>query len=235
MVEALSLVWYSIKDFWDDFVLLVMMNMLWALAAALPLAAVWLLGARLPILALGLAVLLLLPLPIVTGGLFFVANQITRGVAVGWGTFVTGVKRYWLKSLVVALVNVVVLFLIGVNIQFYATVLEGGMVGFISVIWLAVGIYWLLVQAFWFPMILELENEKMGLALRNALLMAVVTPGFSLTLLLVAVILVVLSAVLTLPLLAFTTALLALMANHATRSRLAYARKEPYRPGPPQS
>ena len=233
MVEALSVVWYSVKDFWDEFLMLVVMNMLWALTAALPLAAVLLLGAGVPILALGLAVLLLAPLAVVTGGLFFVANQITRGVAVGWGTLATGVKRYWLKSLIVALVNAVVLFLIGVNIQFYAGLLEGGLGGFVWVVWLAVGIYWLLVQAFWFPMILELENEKAWLALRNALLMGIVTPGFSLTLLVIVAILVALSVVLTVPLLALTTVLLALIANHATRSRLAYARKEPYRPGPP--
>ena len=125
MIEALSLVWRSIKDFWDDFVLLVMMNMLWVLVAVLPVVPLWLLGGTLPILALGLAVLLLLPLPVVTGGLVYVANQFTRGVAVSWETFATGVKKYWLKSLVVALINVVVLFLIGVNIRFYASVLEG--------------------------------------------------------------------------------------------------------------
>ena len=40
MVEALSVVWYSIKDLWDEFLMLVVMNMLWALTATLPLAAV---------------------------------------------------------------------------------------------------------------------------------------------------------------------------------------------------
>ena len=233
MIEALSLVWRSVKDFWDDFVLLVMMNMLWVLAAALPLAPLWLLGGTLPILALGLAVLLLLPLPVVTGGLFYVANQITRGVATSWETFATGVRRYWLKSLVVALINVVVLFLIGVNIRFYASVLEGAWAAVVPIVWLVLGVYWLLVQVFWFPMILELENEKTLLALRNASLMAIVTPGFSLVLFIAMALILALSIVLTVPIVAFTTVLLALIANHATRSRVAYARKEPYRPGPP--
>ena len=89
------------------------------------------------------------------------------------------------------------------------------------------------MQVFWFPMILELENERTLLALRNASLMAIVSPGFSVVLSIAIVLVIALSIVLTVPVVAFTTVLLALIANHATRSRVAYAHKEPYRPGPP--
>jgi hypothetical protein len=150
---------------------------------------------------------------------------------VGWGTFITGVRRYWTKSLIVALINVVVLILIATNIQFYGAILQGTWTNFALSIWLILGGYWLLVQVFWFPMILELESEKVLLALRNALLMVLATPGFSLTLSILIVLIIVLSVVLTAPAMLFTTALLLLMANHATRSRLAHARKVPYEPG----
>jgi hypothetical protein len=96
--------------------------------------------------------------------------------------------------------------------------------------WLVVTVYWLLVQVFWFPMILELESEKVLLALRNALGMVIITPGFSLTLAAILVVIIVLSIILTVPALLILASLYLLIANHATRSRLAYAQRKPYGP-----
>jgi hypothetical protein len=81
-------------------------------------------------------------------------------------------------------------------------------------------------------MILELENEKIFLALRNALAMVLVTPGFSLTLGIVLLVLGVLCVTFTVPVILLMASLFLLVANHATRSRLAFAQKKPYRPGP---
>jgi hypothetical protein len=44
-------------------------------------------------------------------------------------------------------------------------------------------------------------------------------------------VMVVLSMVLTVPALLIMGSLVLLIANHATRSRLAYAQRKPYRPG----
>lgn len=234
MLDALRVARFSLKDFWEEFVWLVSLNLLWSLAAILPfaplfvlsnLSSVWVLAAGLP---------LALPLPIVSGALCFVTNQVSRGKVAGWKTFVTGLRRYWAKSLAVALINLVVLILIGVNLQFYALVLEGTWTNFAFSAWLVVGIYWLLTQVFWFPMILELENEKVLLALRNSLVMVLVTPGFSVTLGVLLVVLVVLCVVLSVPLVMMMAALLLLIANHATRSRLAFVQKKPYTPGQEQ-
>jgi uncharacterized membrane protein len=82
------------------------------------------------------------------------------------------------------------------------------------------GIYWLIVQIYWFPMLLELENEKVLLSLRNALTLPLVTPGFSVTIFVILVLLAVLCIVLTVPLPLFMAALLLLIANRATRSRI---------------
>jgi hypothetical protein len=176
------------------------------------------------------SLVLLIPLPIVTGGLCFVANQVSRGQFAKWSTFITGIRRYWAKSLIVALINLVVLILLFANIQFYGTIVQGTWTTFALAAWLIVAIYWLLSQVFWFPMILELENEKVLLALRNALVMVIITPGFSVT---VGILMVVLSAIcvaLTVPAIVLMAALLLLMANHATRSRLAHVQKKPYVP-----
>ena len=226
MIDALRVTWQSLKDLWEEFVLLIMMNILWSLAALLAIAPLLLLGASNPILGLALSFVLFWILPIVTGALCFVTNQVVRGNAVGWGAFATGLRRYWLKSLIVTVINLVVLVLIAFNVQFYAFVLQGTWTIFAVSIWVIIGIYWLIVQIYWFPMLLELENEKVLLSLRNALALPIITPGFSLTIFLVLILLAVLCIVLTVPLPLFMAALLLLIANRATRSRIEMVQRK---------
>jgi hypothetical protein len=231
MIDALRVARYSLKDFWEEFVWLVLLNLLWTLTAILPFAPLFMLNGLGSIWVVAAGLPLALPLPIVSGALCFVTNQVSRGKVAGWKTFVSGLRRYWAKSLAVALINLVVLILIGINLQFYALVLEGTWTNFAFSAWLVVGIYWLLTQVFWFPMILELENEKVLLALRNALVMVLVTPGFSITLAVLIVVVAALSVVLSIPLVIMMASLLLLVSNHATRSRLAFVQKKPYTPG----
>jgi hypothetical protein len=233
MSDALRVIKFSVKDLWEEFVLLVVLNMAWSLVAALPIIVLFVLRTTDPIWVLVISILLLIPLPVVSGALCFVTNQISRGKAITWHAFLVGIRRYWGKSLVVGLINLVVLILIATNIQFYGAVLQGTWTNLVVSLWLILGAYWLLVQIFWFPMILELENEKILLALRNALAMAIITPGFTLSLAMIMVAIIGLCVVLTVPIFLFLASFVLLICNHATRSRLAVARKEPYEPGAP--
>ena len=231
MVDALRMIRYSLRDFWDEFVPLVVMNVLWSVAAALPFLVLLLLGdLNLP-LRLAVSLAMLLPAFVFTGALGFVTNQVSRGKTANWSMFGTGLQRYWGKSLVVGLVNLVALVLLITNLQFYAFVLEGAWTNFALSLWLVLGLYWGLVQIFWFPMILELENEKVLLGLRNAVVMVIVSPGFSISLGLILLVLSVLCVILSVPAVLVMASFLLLVANHATRSRLALARKKPYKPG----
>jgi hypothetical protein len=226
MIDSLQIAWQSLKDVWDDFVLLLMLNLLWSLTFILMLAPIVLLGTSQLILGLILSFLLFWLMPIVSGGLAYVTNQIARGIAVGMPTFVAGVKRYWAKSLIVALINIVVLLLIATNLQFYGFVLQGTWTNFALAAWLVVGLYWLIVQIYWFPMILELENEKVLLALRNALALVLISPVFSITTGLVVLILVVVSMILVVPAPLLLAGLVLLISNRATLSRLEVVRKK---------
>jgi len=230
MRDALFITWRSLKNLWDDFAFLIALNVLWTLNVLL--LAVPVFGLRNAGLSwvLALTALILLPLPAITAGLCFVANQITRGVAVGWATFATGVRRYWVKSLWVALINVVVLFLIAVNVRFYLVVTQGQWAVVALSAWIVVAFYWLLTQLYWFPMLLEMKDERLFLALRNALAMVIVTPGFSIVLGLIVALLIAACVLLTVPAALFLAVLLMLIANHATRSRIAHVRKQPYDP-----
>lgn len=231
MLDALRVVRFSLADFWEELVLLVGLNALWSLAALLPLAP-WLLFAGSPSAwFLPLSAALALPLPIVTAGLCFVTNQVTRAKAVSMQTFATGMRRYWRKALGVTAINAVVLLIVASNLRFYAS-LEGAWTSVALGIWLVLACYWLLVQIYWFPIILEMENDRVLLGLRNALVMVVLSPGFIIVIGLIVLVLLVVGTLLTLPAILLLASLSLLIANHATRSRLARVRKKPYRPGP---
>jgi hypothetical protein len=225
MVDALKITWQSLKDLWDEFVLLIMLNIVWGLSILLALAPWLILGSTNLELALGLSLLLSLPIPIVSGALCFVTNQIAHEKAVGWDTFVTGLRLYWRKSLAVALINLVVLILFVFNLLFYAVYLEGDWTIFAVAAWILLGIYWYITQIYWFPMILELESEKVILALRNALSLVLVSPGFSLVLAFILLILAILCIGLTVPLPLFMAVLLLLIINRATINRITVIRK----------
>jgi hypothetical protein len=226
MFDALVVTWQSLKDFWDEFALLIMLNIIWSLSVVLAVAPLFLWGSTNPLLALASSLVLLFPLPIVSGALCFVTNQVARDKAIGWGTFATGLRRYWLKSLIVALINLVILGLIAFNIQFYAFAVTGAWTAFAVIAWVVVAILWLIIQIYWFPMILELESEKVLLALRNALGLMLLSPGFSLMLAMILAILATLCILLTAPAPLLMASLLLLISNHATRHRLDHIRQK---------
>jgi hypothetical protein len=231
MLDALRVVRFGLADFWEEMVLFIGLNALWSLAAVLPVSPWLLFGGSVSPWFLLLSVLLALPLPIVSAGLCTVANQATRAKAVSAQTFVAGMRRYWRKALGVAAINVVVLLLIASNFRFYSAVLEGALTSLALGIWLVLACYWLLVQIYWFPLILEMEDDRVLPGLRNALVLVIVSPGFSIATGLLMLVLLVAGTVLTVPAILLLASLLLLVANHATRSRLARMRKKPYRPG----
>jgi hypothetical protein len=226
MIDAFRITWQSTRDLWDELVFLIMLNVVWSLSILLAAAPLLLWGLANPLPTLGLSLLLSIPVPIITGALCFVTNQIAHEKAVSWDTFFAGLRRYWLKSLVVALTNLAVLILIAANIQFYAFILQGSWTVFAVAGWIVLGIYWLISQVYWFPMILELESEKVLLALRNALSLVLVSPGFSLVLIVILFILTILGIGLTVPVPLFMVVLLLLITNHATISRIAAIREK---------
>ena len=92
--------------------------------------------------------------------------------------------------------------------------------------WILLGIYWYIAQIYWFPMILELQNEKVLLALRNALSLVLVSPGFSLLLAFILLILAILCIGLTIPLPLLMAVLLLLITNRATINRVTTIREK---------
>jgi hypothetical protein len=229
VLDVFRIIWLGLTDFWDDFVLLLMFNLVWSLTMLLPTLPFFALGTiNLP--AVALAVLLALPLPIASGALCYVTNQVSRGLIPDLGMFTTGVRRYWGKSLLVALINLLASVTVLINLHFYGSVLQGPWTSVVVTVGLVAFLYWLLAQIYWFPMLLELESESVLLALRNSLAMVLVSPGFTLLLGLLLAVMGALFVVTSLPAVLFMGSVFLLIANHATRSRLAAIQKKPYPP-----
>lgn len=230
MLDVFRIIWISIVEFWESFVLLLLFNLLWSLTVLLP-SLPFLVLETISLPAVGVALLLAIPIPIVSGALAYVTNQVSRGLVPDLGMFATGLRRYWAKSLLVALINLLAIVAVFLNLRFYGSVLQGTWTSIVVGLWLVAFLYWLLAQIYWFPMILELESESVLLGLRNSLALVLVTPGFTLLLGLVLVVLGVLFVATSLPAVLFMGSLFLLTANHATRSRLAKIQEKPYRPG----
>jgi uncharacterized membrane protein YesL len=225
-VDVLRVIWQSVVGFWEDLMLLLVLSIVWSLAVLLAAAPLFVLDSTNLLLGVGLSLLLFLPVPIISGGLCFVTNQISRERVVGWGTFLSGLRRYWAKSLAVALIDVIFLGLVVFNFQFYASVVQGSWTVIVRIIFLVLVAYWLLAQIYWFPMILELESEKIFQALRNALAIVLISPLFTLGLGVVLALLAALCIVLAVPAVLFMAGLFLLVMNNATRNRLAMIQKK---------
>jgi hypothetical protein len=228
MLDALRILKYSVSDLWDELAVLVTLNVVWGLSALVPALPAFLVTD--PVALIPMILLLGLPLPVVSGALCHVTNQVARGQVATWGSFVKGIQRYWAKSLGVAALNLLALAILIANLRFYPLVLSGAWATVMTSAWIVVAIFWGLVQIYWFPMILEIESERVLDGLRRAVVLVILSPGFSLSAGIIASLVILLCALTLVPLLALVASLLLLLSNHATRSRLASAQKKTYRP-----
>ena len=226
MRDALHVLSTTLRLLWEELVLLIQLNLTVSVLGILALLSVAIQADVGAAWHLGLAASLLLPLPPMLGALSFVTNQIARERAVGWDTFLCGLRRYWIKSYVVIFLGVLGLALILFNLWFYSSPSGIAWAPVMRLPWMLILLLWIAVQLFWFPMLLELESESILQSLKDAVLIAVLTPLFTLFLILVASVFLTLSLGLVLPVVFLGLALLSLLGNVATRDRLAYVQRK---------
>lgn len=122
-------------------------------------------------------------LPIVTlipatAALFYATNQLAHGKSADWHTFVEGFRRYFWQSWLWGILNVVVVVGLISNEFFYTKADSEGLVWVRGAI-LALGIFWLSIQVYAFPLMLEQEHPRLLLALRNSLVILIKKPFFT--------------------------------------------------------
>jgi uncharacterized membrane protein YesL len=152
----LQVVGRSLRDWWDDWVNMVVVNLLVALA--------WL------TIVLG---------PPATFGLYYVTNHLARGQSLGPRGLFEGGRRYFLQSWLWFLLNLAVALIIGVNYFFYAS-LTPAWADYLKAAFVLLGSSWLVVQFYALPYFMAQQDKRIGLALRNGLFTALAAPGYSL-------------------------------------------------------
>lgn len=120
--------------------------------------------------------------PSATLALFYAANQAARGLPGGWGAFWHGFRRDFRLSLRWGLLNAALLLVLASNVIFYGrfeetigSLARWGQGFFASLVWV-----WGLVQLYALPLLMEQDDRRLRLALRNSLVLVGRNPGFTL-------------------------------------------------------
>jgi uncharacterized membrane protein YesL len=193
----------ALRDGWDALVLLAVLNFLWA--------------------ALSVTIVLL---PSAAAALFEATHSLARGEAPGVAEFLAGARRHFVRAWAWALVNLAAWTILLVNILFYRTRPEPWAPP-LQVLFLFFAGFWLIAQFYVWPFLFEQSEMSLRQAFRNAVLMVLAAPVFSLTLGILAAVVVALSIVLIVPPLLITASFLCLLSSHAVLDRLRAFRKLP--------
>ncbi|MCX7681354.1 MAG: DUF624 domain-containing protein [Anaerolineae bacterium] len=206
MVEFLRVLWGAVKDFWEELLLLVLMNLLTVLFAF-------------PVVTF----------PPALAGLWNVGNLVAKGKGIHWSDYFDGFRHYFWKSLKLALLNVLVLVIVYTNIRFYTPEVAPFKISrevsaWISVFFTLTGLIWLMIQMYPMALLLEQEDERVRIALRNAAFLTGLKPGFTLLLFVTLVLIGIVSLLLPILWPLVTLSFYAVLCNKAVLHLL-----EPYR------
>ena len=215
MIDAFKVLWKTIKDIWEDMLLLVLMNVFTIVCGILFFAGVGIpiyLGLTAPseqsspliamlIIALVLSIPTSIPYAGALFGLYSVSNRIANGFAISWEYYFTQFRQNIFKAWRYFAFSIVVTFLIVINFLWYPQSFpQQDWVGWVMGAWLAALFFWTAIQFYVFPFYIEQENKSWRIALKNAALVAGANPIFTLVLFVVAAALTIFSMVVVPPL-----------------------------------
>ena len=192
----------SIRDFYDEMLVMVAANLVWFFLS-----------------------ILVLPFPPLTFGVFYMTNQVAHGRIPRVGMVFEGARRYLLKSWQVAIATLVIVGLLWVNIVFYGR-FNTMPARIVQLVWFYVLLFWLLSQLYVLPLLLEMESPRLLLAYRNAALLVLANPGFTLLMALTMLSILGISVALGLPIAALTMSALALLSNRGLLAVIARYRDQ---------
>ena len=206
MRHAFRIFWEALKDFWDELFTLILMNI----------------------------VTVLLAIPVVTfppamAGLWSVANLVAKGRTAHWSDYFEGFRHYFLKAWGLALLNILVAIIVFTNVRFYTPGnapfdINPTLSLWVQALFAGMALVWLLLQVYPLALLLEQEDQRLRVVLRNAVVLFIAHPGFTIVLVLLMLIVAAISTVIPALWLLGTVALFAVVCNKAVLYLL-----EPYR------
>jgi uncharacterized membrane protein YesL len=189
MSGSMRVIWEGLQDAFDSMAELVIANILWVLLTVPVLTA-----------------------PAALAGAYYMTNLIAHRKPVTWRTFFEGFRQFFWLSWLLALANILAGFIVYANFRFYDQ-FTGGWVPYMKGFALGAGILWLVLQLYIFPLLIEQEDRRLRIALRNSLILLVGSPGLALVLMLLLGLFGVLSVILQVPWLIITIGLCTFLSN----------------------
>ena len=157
-----------------------------------------------------------------TAALFYATNKLAHGGNADWRTFFEGFRLCFRRSWAWGLLNVLVTAGLVSNFLFFSQQLPSGMRVWAGAVVIVVAFLWLSVQLYTFPLLLEQEQPRLPLALRNSLIALLKRPFRTFASTLVVLAIAAISTLILAPLWVFISAsLCAYLANSATLSAIA--------------
>ena len=201
---SLRVIGRAFVTWWDDWIQLVIVNLVWAL--------------------LCLTVVLAPP---ATFGLVAVTHSLRQGQSRGLSGLLDGMRRYFWSSWRWALLNLVVLGMLWVSYVFYSQIAAAWGAA-LTGLTIGMAIIWLIVQFYTLPFFVEQDQQSLRLALRNGLFVALAAPGYTVVVVGFGAVLALASALLVGPLFLGGPCLLAILGHCAVNERLiAYGKRPP--------
>ena len=228
-----------LRSLWEDLFILLTASLMWTAVG---------LGPALVLFSVGLAPLgfiaLLVALPPLTMGVYYVTNRLAHDYVGKFGHIFEGAREYARPAWLLAVVNLIIAAILWANYQFYAPSEEGvrviDLLGGSQLqidpnstwsvaarsILFSLALVWIYSQLYAMPMLLEQKVPNIWFAMRNSLFLAFGSPALTITLTIILLIvgfLVLLSLpqfLRWLPFLLILPAILALLTNIAVVQRL---------------
>lgn len=215
-----SVAWFAIKGTYDEFFMLSGMGLLWFLmAVALPYGVFFLAANFLPWPALSMALTALstILVPPATAALFHVAWYLARERRIEFGYFWQGFQEYFGPSWKVSGVMLVALVILLADAYFFLQAQRSlfALLGFL-ILWVL--LFWAVIQVYLYPLLIALEEKRLGMMFRNAAQLVLAFPLFSLFTLIVALLITALCVVTFVPLVTVWMPCVALLFSRAFRS-----------------
>jgi uncharacterized membrane protein YesL len=192
----LQVVVQALSDWWDAWINMALISLVWLLC--------WV------TIVLG---------PPATFGLYYITNQLVHGRSLGLRELLESGRRYFFKSWLWMLLNLLVAAVVVTNIWFYAQ-FDADWAVIVRVFFTFLGLAWLIIQFYALPYLMEQEEKSLRLALRNGLFTLLAAPVYTAVVAGLAAIIAALSAVVVVPLFLGGPCLIAALGNRAVRERL---------------
>jgi hypothetical protein len=213
--QSLQILGRSLWELWDNIFVLVVANLLWALALVPAVASLSFIGGWLGV-GLGLIFVLVLSGP-ATLGLYELTLYANRRERLELGTYLKSVRENYRRGWMVGLLNVIFVVLAFVNLTFYSSLAANNSpLGMALILWGYVVFIWFAMQIHLWPLAVRMEKFGLWGLLRNAFLASFKYPVLSLVLGLVLGLFFLLSGFLSfLPIVVFGMSFHALVSNKA--------------------